>query len=250
MGIVGCAHQQTMPNPSTDLLKSTWSEATQQAKGTTVSIYMWGGSDSINRYMDEWVAPRLKKETGVTLKRVPINDTKDIINKLWTEKQAGKERGSVDIIWINGENFKTAKDQGLLWGPFAEKLPNVQRYIDMKSADIRLDFGEETNNLEAPWGKAQFVFVYDQNKVQNPPKSMKELKEWIKKNPGKFTYPAPPDFTGSAFIRQALYETAGGYQQVLSVDEKGLDQKSSELWTFLMRSNLICGEKVKHIQKA
>ena len=27
---------------------------------------------------------------------------------------------------------------------------------------------------------------------------------WVANNPGRFTYPAPPDFTGSAFVRQAV----------------------------------------------
>ena len=34
---------------------------------------MWGGSDSTNEYMDKWVAPKLKEQKGITLKRVPIN---------------------------------------------------------------------------------------------------------------------------------------------------------------------------------
>lgn len=229
--LAGCG--QTMNHQGSDVLHASWTETLQQAKGSTVTIYMWGGSDSINRYMDEWVAPRLKSEYDITLKRVPITDTQDVINKLLTEKQAGKTTGSADLIWINGENFKTAKDQGLLLGSFASKLPNVQKYMDIHTPDLRLDFGEETNGLEAPWGKAQFVFIYDQNKVPHPPKSMAELKTWIEQHPGKFTYPAPPDFTGSAFIRQALYETAGGYQQVLTADQQEFEQKETGLWSYL-----------------
>lgn len=70
----------------------------KKIEANTVTIYMWGGSDSINEYIDKWVAPKLKEEKGIELKRVPINSPKDIINKLITEKQAGKEKGSADII--------------------------------------------------------------------------------------------------------------------------------------------------------
>lgn len=109
------------------------------------------------------------KEAGVTLKRVPMNDTKDILNKLLAEKQTGKKEGSMDIIWINGENFKTAKENDLLWGAFADKLPNMKQYVDTDAPDMAYDFGLATNGLEAPWGKAQFVFVYDADQVTNPP---------------------------------------------------------------------------------
>jgi putative spermidine/putrescine transport system substrate-binding protein len=217
-----------------NLLDAKWEDVLAQAKGQTVNLYMWGGSDSINRYIDEWVAPRLEKERGVVLKRVPMNDTKDIINQLLAEKQAGKRNGSMDIIWINGENFKTAKENDLLWGSFADKLPNFNQYVDQNAPDIQYDFGEDTDGLEAPWGKAQFVFVYDQDKVKHPPKSMEELKAWVKENPGKFAYPAPPDFTGSAFVRHALFETTGGHEQYLQrLDENGFIQKLNPLWDYL-----------------
>ena len=34
----------------------------------------------------------------------------------------------------------------------------------------------------------------------------------MKKNPGKVTYPAPPDFTGSVFVRNVIYDICG-YKQ-------------------------------------
>ncbi len=200
----------------------------------TVTIYMWGGSDSINEYMDKWVTPKLKKEKNIILKRVPINTPKDIINKLITEKQVDNQKGSADIIWMNGENFKMAKENQILYGPFTDKLPNFQKYIDDDSNDIKYDFGEETNGMEAPWGKVQFVYIYNSSKIKNPPKSFIELEEWVKKNPGKFTYPSATDFTGSAFIRQALFETSGGYNKYLEqMDEKLLVEASKPLWKYL-----------------
>ena len=48
----------------------------QDNKEKTVSMYMWGGSESINNYMDKWVAPRLK-DKGIKLNRVPVTDIKD-----------------------------------------------------------------------------------------------------------------------------------------------------------------------------
>ncbi|MFD2922798.1 ABC transporter substrate-binding protein [Halobacillus naozhouensis] len=238
--LAGCVgqkenHKETSSITQEDLLQAKWQDVLSQAEGQTVNVYLYGGSEATNRYIDDWVAPRLKKQTGIILNRVPVNDTKEIINKLLVEKQAGKRDGSVDVMWINGENFLTAKEKDLLWGSFVPELPNVQKYVDQESQVIKNDFGEPTEGMEAPWSQAQLVYTYNQNKMQQPPKSAEALKQWVKKHPGKFTYPAPPDFTGSAFIRNILYQTTGGYEQYLkSFDEqKGLDNKLEPFWDYL-----------------
>ena len=38
------------------------------------------------------------------------------------------------------------------------------------------------------------------------PDSADELLEWAKANPGRFSYPQPPDFVGSSFLKQILSE--------------------------------------------
>ena len=48
------------------------------------------------------------------------------------------------------------------------------------------------------------------------PESAGELKEFVEKNPGKVTYPALPDFTGSAFVRNIIYEICG-YEQFMDM---------------------------------
>jgi putative spermidine/putrescine transport system substrate-binding protein len=40
--------------------------------------------------------------------------------------------------------------------------------------------------------------------VSEPPRDLDALLAWARRNPGRFTYPAPPDFTGSAFVRQVV----------------------------------------------
>jgi putative spermidine/putrescine transport system substrate-binding protein len=216
-------------------LEAAWEEVTKEADGQTVQLYMWGGSEAINRYIDEWVAPRLKEANGVTLNRVPVTDTADILNKLLAEKQAGRTEGTVDIMWINGENFRTAKQNELLLGSFAPRLPNVQNHVDVDAPDIAYDFGLATDGMEAPWGKAQYVFIYDSAHVSQPPGSMAALRDWVKANPGKFTYPAPPDFNGSAFVRHVLYEQTGGHEAYFAknMDRKAFLERLSPVWTYL-----------------
>jgi putative spermidine/putrescine transport system substrate-binding protein len=218
-----------------EVLEKDWEEIVADAKGTTVNFYMWGGDEGINRYIDEWVAPKLKQEYNVELKRYPMDAT-EFINKLLSEKKAGKSVGEMDVLWVNGENFKTAKQKGLLLGAITEKLPNFQQYVDRESADVQYDFGFPTEGYEAPWGKVQFVFAYDSNKISEVPKSMDELEKWVKQNPGKFTYPAPPDFTGSAFLRHVLNEMSANYIAYLDKFDPALIEKdANKMWEFLNR---------------
>lgn len=210
----------------------SWDEITKAAEGTTVNFYMWGGDTRINGWITGYVADNVKKDYGITINMVPMN-AEDFMNKLASEKQAGKEKGSIDLLWINGENFYTAKENGLLYGPFANKLPNYNKYINSDTPDNTLDFGYPTEGYEVPYGRAQLVLVYDSSKVENPPKNLKELEGFIKKNPGKFTYPAPPDFTGSAFVRNIMYMTTGGYQQYMEIDSKEMEGRLQPAWDFL-----------------
>lgn len=164
-----------------------------------VRFYHWGGSETINRWLDETVAPALKTETGFTLVRVPM-DASAFIDKLAVEKEQGRTPGSIDLVWINGENFKKARTAGLLAGPITPKLANFRAYVDPATAAT--DFGTPTAGYESPWGRAQLVFETDTSRVPTPPSTLADLKAWILAHPGRFTYPEPPEFTGSAFIRQ------------------------------------------------
>jgi putative spermidine/putrescine transport system substrate-binding protein len=57
--------------------------------------------------------------------------------------------------------------------------------------------------------------VYDSARIPEPPKTISALLAWAKAHPGRFTYAAPPDFTGSVFVRHVCYSAAGGYQQFM-----------------------------------
>ena len=186
-----------------------WDAVLAEADGQTVNFHMWSGSDAINAYVDDYVGGKAD-ELGIKLNRVP-GDAAEIVQKVLGEKEAGRdEDGSVDMVWINGENFKTGKQADLLLCGWANSLPNRQ-YVDETDA-IKTDFGTPVDDCESPWSHAQFAFVYDSAKVDTPPTSMAELLEWIEANPGLFTYPAPPDFTGSVFVRHVLYHANGGYE--------------------------------------
>lgn len=187
----------------------TWPEIEARAKGQTVDWFMWGGFPSTNAYVNGYVAPRVKELYDITLRQVPVKDIAEVVGKLLAEKQAGKTAGGeVDLMWINGENFRTTKRHRLLHGPFADLLPN-QKLVNWDKPSVKNDFGEPVEGLESPWGSAQVVMIYDSKRTPAPPKTVAALLDWARENPGRFTYPAPPDFTGSVFVRHVFYHAAG-----------------------------------------
>ena len=104
-----------------------WSDILAKARGQTVYFNAWGGGEQINAYI-AWAAAELDSRYGVTLAHVKLADTADAVARVLAEKTAGRnEGGSVDLIWINGENFAAMKNAGLLFGPFAESLEIAQR---------------------------------------------------------------------------------------------------------------------------
>ena len=203
------ANSRLMLTPA-ELNTARWEEIVERARGSEVNYGMWAGDEARNRFFQGPVAAQLKERYGLTLKIVPNSDVAEAVNKILNEKSAGKNSGgSIDFLWVNGENFRTAKQAGLLWGPFADRMPNIRFYDE--GARTR-DFGTPIEGYEAPWLRAQFVFAYDTARVPQPPLSIEALRDWIKAHPGRFTYIAPPDFTGSVFIRHLLLHFGGGAQ--------------------------------------
>ena len=120
----------------------TWSQVLERARGQTVDWFMWGGFPATNAYVNGYVVPRVRELYGVKLRQVPVKDISEIVSKLLVEQQAGKnEGGEVDLMWINGENFRTCKKNNLLYGPFADRLPN-QKLVDWNRPSVYNDFGE------------------------------------------------------------------------------------------------------------
>ncbi|OUR77107.1 ABC transporter substrate-binding protein [Alphaproteobacteria bacterium 46_93_T64] len=212
-----------------------WNAVQSKAKGQTVYWNAWGGSERINNYIS-WVGKRLWDDAGITLKHVKVTDTGDVVSRVLAEKSASKNKdGSVDLVWINGENFASMKRNGLLFGPFTQILPNYS-FVDVENkATTTVDFTIPVDGLEAPWGMAKFNFIYDSARVKQTPKSIAELLTWTEENFGRFTYPSPPDFLGSTFLKQALVELASDPSSLRSeVNTPDLLQETTKpLWAYL-----------------
>lgn len=218
---------------------SDWRDVVAEAEGQTVYFHAWGGSDNINRYI-EWAGETLLERYGVTVRQVKLDDTAKAVSAVVAEKAAGRDTGgSVDLVWINGENFAAMKEKGLLASPgWAERLPNWA-YVDHENQPtIRSDFTVPTEGMESPWGGARLVFFHDSARTapETMPKSARELADWAAKIPGRFSYPQPPDFIGSAFLKQVLVELIDDPAKLARpVDEATFEADSRPLFAYLDR---------------
>ncbi len=216
-----------------DIDVTNWDAVVAEADGQTVYWNAWGGSTTTNDFI-AWVGDRVAEEYDVTLEHVKLTDTADAVTRVLSEKQAGEdENGAIDMIWINGANFASMKEADLLFGPYAEQLPNWA-LVDTEGKSVQTDFTVPTEGFESPWAMAQVVFDYDTADLAEPLGSMQEILEWTAANPGRFTYPQPPDFLGTTFLKQVLVDILPD-PSVLSepATDENYDEVTAPLWAYL-----------------
>ncbi|MCB1384112.1 MAG: ABC transporter substrate-binding protein [Notoacmeibacter sp.] len=241
------------PSRAADPDPADWPSVLAAAKGQTVYWNAWGGSENINAYI-EWVGSELKARNGIELVHVKLEDTATAVAKVVAEKAAGRtEGGSVDLIWINGENFASMQRQGLLMGPgWADKLPNWA-YADVEhKPTLTVDFTIPTLGQESPWGMAKLVFFHDtaHTAADTMPQSAAGLLEWARAHPGRFTYPQPPDFIGSSFLKQALSELVADPSVLQKpVVENDFDAVTAPLFTWLDALHPLMWRQAKQFPK-
>jgi len=213
-----------------------WGAVLDQARGQTVYWHAWGGDPKINAFID-WVGEQAQARHGVSLEQVKLASTADAVARVLAEQQAGRDTGgAVDLIWINGENFAAMKEAGLLFGPFAEQLPNWGLVDVAGKPAVVTDFTRPTEGYESPWALAQLVFEHDSAKVAAPPASAQGLLDWAAANPRRFTYPQPPDYLGTTFLKQVLYAVTPDPAALQApVDEVTYEAAVAPLWDYLDR---------------
>ena len=223
-----------LPAVATTPEPDDWEQVLREARGQTVYFDAWAGDPQINSYI-AWAAQQLQSLYGVEVTHVKLSDTAEGVSRVLAEKLAGNEQeGTVDLLWVNGENFATMKGSGLLFGPWAEQLPNFALVDADNHPEMREDFTIAVEGYEAPWTRAQLVFYYDSATVDIPPRNMRELLQWTQSNRGQFTYPRPPVFLGSTFLKQALLELAVDSTPLYRpVDQAQFDTITAPLWEFL-----------------
>lgn len=210
-----------------------WDETLRKAHGRTVYFNAWGGEPRINDYI-AWAGRQTKERFGVELVHVKLADTATAVSAVLAEKTAGKVAGgSVDLVWINGPNFASMKEKGLLLGPWADALPNA-RWLDHKGKPgLASDFTVPVEGYEAPWSMAQLVFYADLTALPSTLRSLPAMLAWIKANPGRFTYPDASNFLGATFLKQVLIAQTPDSGRLQAAPGADADALLAPMWAWL-----------------
>ena len=230
LGLFAACGQEKAPAAPADLTSRPWAEIEREARGQKVTLAMWMGDPYINAYINDYVAPNLKRRHGVDLNVVSAQGPQ-IVSMLMTEIEAGKAASAADLTWINGETFYQLRQIDALFGPFTAKLPNA-RYIDFENPFIGYDFQQKVDGYECPWGNVQLALIYDGARVQDPPRDRAQLAAWVKAHPGRFTFDS--SFTGMTFLKSLMIDMAGGPHSLDGpFDEAKYRRFSAELWGYV-----------------
>jgi len=212
------------------VLNKSWQEILNEAGGTKITMMMWMGDPLINNYMNGYVVPNIKEQFDIDLEIVSGQGAQ-IVSTLMSELESGRNSSQIDLIWLNGETFFQLRQIDALFGPFTEKLPNIQ-YVDTDNPFIGIDFQQPVNGYEAPWGNVQLAFIYNTGEIHSPPQTLDELKAWVRENPGRFTIPT--EFTGMTVLKSMMISMAEDPDLFKGeFNAEVYNQYSSRLWNYI-----------------
>ena len=204
--VAGCARTSAPPASAAAIAALPWDSVMARARGSTVIWRMWRGDPAVNAFVDQWVAPRVKAQYGITLQAVN-GQGNELVDQLTVEREAGAATGTASLLWINGETFGALRSRNLLGGPWSQVLP-AAALVDSASPIISRDFEQDPAGFESPWGTVQLALIYDSARTPQPPRTTAELAAWIRAHPGRFTY--DQSFAGTTFLKGLLYSFGGG----------------------------------------
>ncbi|MDN7124237.1 ABC transporter substrate-binding protein [Pseudidiomarina terrestris] len=203
------------------------------AEPQTVFFYAWGGSESVNDYL-RWAQTQLKTRHGIELQHVKVADIAEAVTILLAEGE--QQTSNIDLLWINGENFKVLKDAGKLLPDLPERVPNSALLRD--DLNWQTDFGVAVDGQELPWGIAQFQLIFRAplladhtltNRV-----AVEDLFALAKRHPGRLSYPKPPAFHGTTWLKALAYELVHAPELLQQPPHKvNIAQVLQPLWDYL-----------------
>lgn len=197
LGLTACA-----PLPevgSADVSPSEWQLMLDSSKNTTLNVYYDYTDPVAKAWMESNMVPYMETTLGVKVVLNALNYS-EMLASLKDEKLNEISLGKADLILLSKKGFKDLKSAEVLYGPFANKLPNVAMNQVAESYENTWLDGVTTDNMAVQLGKSQLVLFYDEDVMEQPPASLSDLKAYVKANPGKFSFPSLDTLEGQAFV--------------------------------------------------
>jgi putative thiamine transport system substrate-binding protein len=223
------ANEALKPVTTLEENSAQWQQTLKVAKGQSVYFYAWGGSKAVNEYL-RWATREIAQQYRIKLIHVKVTDPSEPVSRL---KAENGRSSAIDLMWVNGENFAYLKQQGFLLGHLWSTIPNAA-FLAVDNLPITVDFGEPMHGFEVPWGIGQFNLIAESAIYPQPQLSAKLLLDIAEKNPETVTYPRPPEFHGTTFLKQLLVDITDADPRLYQLaTEQAKDELLPILWQYL-----------------
>lgn len=165
---------------------------------TSITVFI-SGDTNVDDLWSKGIIPAFEKaNSDIEVKtQLDLHGEHDqqTVAKLATAVKDSKDPGYqlIDAGWVTGQAQK------------ADLLDKVSESDEPAFADIPKDTVEGGKGVGIPYRASSVLLAYDSQKVTSVPKTLKDLIEWIKNNPGQFAYNSPATGgSGGAFVTTVL----------------------------------------------
>ena len=193
-----------------------WQLMEESGKDTTVNFLYTRDDVQLRQWVRDHVEPALLESHKVNIEFQYV-EFQSIISQLRADKLGEQNYGDIDLLLLFDDELAQLKNEGLLFDDFNDKLPNYSKLMDSNDREVAFNYNTAIEKAGALFGRTQFIFVYDEDELENYPKNTEELLTFCQENPGKFTYPL--DEAGDVFIQNIIYDIVGE-ETLLSLDIK------------------------------
>ena len=185
-------------------------------------VTLWAtGSDNVRQIYESLIADfNSSHDTQVELQYLMSGTgTQSLSDMLVAAAKAGQSNTDYDLVDFSGDDLSKIVSQlgtDYLTKLDKSKIPNA--------AGVSAQSSTATDYVQ-PFRGTTVILAYNSETVPNPPKTMDELVDWIKANPGRFAYNAPgTGGAGDSFARTSVYNFIDDPAAATSDDKKWEDQ--------------------------
>jgi putative spermidine/putrescine transport system substrate-binding protein len=221
----GCGKKTPTPATTTPGTATTAPTAAPTKPAEVPKVTIWtSGSANVRTLFEALIAafnkdPKYKDTAKLELQFI-LSGTGEqgLRDRIVAAQKAGQTKTDFDVIAINADEITSYTALGgddVFVKLDKTKIPNSKNVLIQSSLKPECSL---------PYRGTTVLLAYDSARVTNPPKTDKELYQWIKDHPGKFAYnPPSTGGAGSAFVRNALYNSLPA-EALMSGDKKWIDQ--------------------------
>lgn len=211
-----------------------WELITDSAKGTDVVMYYSIEDDEFKTWMEKSIVEGIKSEYDINL-MLTYKPLEEYYEDLKSEK-VSELKGKFDMMIFEDSSFAKLKSNGLLYGPFSDKLPNKESYQGNEDYEILYAEGLSADDSLVLLGRKQLVCIYDEDTIDEYPATLDSLITTLDGVKGKFTYVDPKSQLGRDFINSVFFAYMD-YEDVYSLnpDKAKLKEMASEALEFFAK---------------